>query len=77
MQNIHNSNFKIGILGGGQLGRMTLQEAYNLNLHIAVLDPSAEAPCKDLAHEFVQGDFKDFDAVYDFWKRQRHNYNRV
>jgi 5-(carboxyamino)imidazole ribonucleotide synthase len=68
MQNIHNSNFKIGLLGGGQLGRMTLQEAYNLNLHIAVLDPSAEAPCKDLAHEFVQGDFKDFDTVYAFGK---------
>lgn len=68
MQNIHNSNFKIGLLGGGQLGRMTLQEAYNLNLHIAVLDPSAEAPCKDLAHEFVQGDFKDYDTVYAFGK---------
>jgi len=68
MKNIHNSSFKIGLLGGGQLGRMTLQEAYNLNLHICVLDPSAEAPCKDLAHEFVQGDFKDFDTVYTFGK---------
>lgn len=68
MKNIHNSSFKIGLLGGGQLGRMTLQEAYNLNLHICVLDPSAEAPCKDLAHEFVQGDFKDFDTVYEFGK---------
>ncbi len=68
MKNIHNSSFKIGLLGGGQLGRMTLQEAYNLNLHICVLDPSAEAPCKDLAHEFVQGDFKDFDTVYAFGK---------
>ena len=68
MKNIHNNSFKIGLLGGGQLGRMTLQEAYNLNLHICVLDPSAEAPCKDLAHEFVQGDFKDFDTVYEFGK---------
>lgn len=68
MKNIHNSSFKIGLLGGGQLGRMTLQEAYNLNLHICVLDPSADAPCKDLAHEFVQGDFKDFDTVYNFGK---------
>lgn len=68
MKNIHNNSFKIGLLGGGQLGRMILQEAYNLNLHICVLDPSAEAPCKDLAHEFVQGDFKDFDTVYAFGK---------
>jgi len=68
MKNIHHPNFKIGILGGGQLGRMTLQEAYNLNLHISVLDPSAEAPCKSLATEFVQGDFKDFDSVYNFGK---------
>ena len=40
MKNIHSQNFKIGILGGGQLGRMTLQEGYNLNLHIDILDPS-------------------------------------
>ena len=68
MENIHSKNFKIGILGGGQLGRMTLQEAYNLNLHVAILDPSENAPCKDLAHEFVKGDFKDFDTVYSFGK---------
>lgn len=68
MKNIHHPNFKIGILGGGQLGRMTLQEAYNLNLHISILDPSADAPCRSLASEFVQGDFKDFDTVYEFGK---------
>lgn len=68
MKNIHSENFKIGILGGGQLGRMTLQEAYNLNVHIDVLDPSPIAPCKNLANEFVIGDFKDFDTVYQFGK---------
>lgn len=68
MANIHSANFKIGILGGGQLGRMTLQEAYNLNLHISILDPSPIAPCKDIATEFIQGDFKDFDTVYNFGK---------
>ena len=67
-QNIHSENFKIGMLGGGQLGRMTLQEAYNLNLHIDILDPSANAPCKTLANEFVCGDFKDFETVYNFGK---------
>ncbi len=70
MQNIHSKQYKIGILGGGQLGRMTLQEAYNLNLHISILDPSKEAPSKSLAHEFVLGDFKDFDTVYAFGKNK-------
>ena len=68
MKNIHSQNFKIGILGGGQLGRMTLQEAYNLNLHIDILDPSSNAPCKNLANEFVVGDFKNYDDVYAFGK---------
>ncbi len=68
MGNIHSKNFKIGILGGGQLGRMSLQEAYNLNLHIDILDPSENAPCRSLANNFVVGDFKDFDTVYKFGK---------
>jgi 5-(carboxyamino)imidazole ribonucleotide synthase len=68
MRNIHSENFKIGILGGGQLGRMALQEAYNLNLHIDILDPSANAPCKTLANRFVVGDFKDYQTVVDFGK---------
>jgi len=66
MRNIHHESFKIGMLGGGQLGRMSLQEAYNLNLHISILDPSSDAPCKALTDDFVQGDFKDFDTVYQF-----------
>jgi 5-(carboxyamino)imidazole ribonucleotide synthase len=58
----------IGILGGGQLGRMLLQEATNWDLKIAVLDPAKDAPCANMTHEFVQGDFKDFDTVYQFGK---------
>lgn len=68
MKNIHSQNFKIGILGGGQLGRMTLQEGYNLNLHIDILDHSPNAPCKNLANNFVVGDFKNYDDVYAFGK---------
>lgn len=56
----------IGILGGGQLGRMLLQEATNWDLKIAVLDPSHDAPCANLTHEFIQGDFRDYDTVYEF-----------
>ena len=46
---------KLGILGGGQLGRMLIQEAVNFNIHISVLDPAVNAPCADLANNFVVG----------------------
>ncbi|MBW7936479.1 MAG: ATP-grasp domain-containing protein, partial [Flavobacteriales bacterium] len=60
----------IGLLGGGQLGRMLLQEAANWDLRIAVLDPSADAPCANLTYEFVHGDFRDYDTVYSFGKNR-------
>lgn len=68
MKSIHSSDFKIALLGGGQLGRMILQKAYDYNVHISVLDPNPLAPCHQIAHEFVVGDFKDFDTVYNFGK---------
>lgn len=68
MKNIHSKQFKIGMLGGGQLGRMALQEAYNLNLNISILDPSENAPSKNLTGDFVKGNFKDYDTVYQFGK---------
>lgn len=68
MKSIHSSDFKIGLLGGGQLGRMMLQKAYDYNLHIAVLDPNPKAPCYQIANEFVVGNFKDYDTVLEFGK---------
>lgn len=59
---------KLGILGGGQLGRMLIQEAVNLNIHISVLDPSVNAPCADLANNFVVGNFNDYQTVLNFGK---------
>lgn len=61
-------NLKIGILGGGQLGRMLIQSAVNFNLDVAILDPDVEAPCRDLCARFVVGSFQDFQTVYDFGK---------
>lgn len=58
----------IGILGGGQLGRMLLQNAINLNLQISVLDPDKNAPCKHLVKKFTQGSLTDYETVYDFGK---------
>jgi 5-(carboxyamino)imidazole ribonucleotide synthase len=60
------SNLRVGILGGGQLGRMLLQSGIDLNLQFHVLDPDPQAPCAPLAHRFEQGDLQDFDAVMAF-----------
>ena len=59
----------IGILGGGQLGRMLIQSAIDFNLEISVLDPTATAPCSSIAHKFVQGDFTDYQTVLDFGRQ--------
>ncbi|AEL25524.1 5-(carboxyamino)imidazole ribonucleotide synthase [Cyclobacterium marinum] len=58
----------LGILGGGQLGRMLIQSAINYNLEVHILDPDPNAPCKFLSNKFVNGDLKDYDAVYSFGK---------
>lgn len=58
----------IGILGGGQLGRMMIQSAINLNLQISVLDPDKNAPCKHLVKKFTHGSLTDYDTVYAFGK---------
>jgi 5-(carboxyamino)imidazole ribonucleotide synthase len=62
-------DFKLGILGGGQLGRMLIQACPNLDVDTCVLDPSPVAPCRGLANEFVQGELTDFDTVYAFGKQ--------
>jgi 5-(carboxyamino)imidazole ribonucleotide synthase len=59
---------KIGVLGGGQLGRMMIQSAINYNLYICCLDPDANAPCKTFANEFTKGSLTDYDTVYKFGK---------
>ncbi len=59
---------KAGILGGGQLGRMLIQAGIDLNIHMSVLDPDANAPSKPFCNHFVNGSFKDHDTVMDFGK---------
>ncbi len=63
------STTHIGILGGGQLGRMLIQAGMNFNLRISVLDPDKNAPCKSIADEFKVGSLTDFKTVYDFGKK--------
>ncbi|RZM17926.1 MAG: 5-(carboxyamino)imidazole ribonucleotide synthase, partial [Pedobacter sp.] len=63
------SDLKLGVLGGGQLGRMLIQEAINYNLTTLILDPDTNAPCKHIANYFECGSITDFDTVYNFGKK--------
>jgi 5-(carboxyamino)imidazole ribonucleotide synthase len=65
-------DLRLSILGGGQLGRMLIQEAINFNISCRVLDPDADAPCKHLCSEFIQGSLADFETVYQFGKNASH-----
>ncbi len=60
------SHPKLGILGGGQLGRMMLPYANHFHVEVSVLDPNPKASCAGLVPKFVVGDFMDYDAVYQF-----------
>jgi 5-(carboxyamino)imidazole ribonucleotide synthase len=60
---------RIGILGGGQLGRMLLQAAANYPVETFVLENDDECPAAHLCQHFIKGDIKDFDSVYQFGKR--------
>lgn len=65
--NSFDPQHKIGVLGGGQLGRMLIQNAINYNLNISVLDPDGNAPCKGISN-FTKGSITDFETVYKFGK---------
>jgi 5-(carboxyamino)imidazole ribonucleotide synthase len=67
--NYFSSDFKLGILGGGQLGKMLLFDTRKFDIQTYVLDPSDEAPCKIACNQFFQGDLMDFDTVYNFGKK--------
>ena len=56
----------LGVLGGGQLGRMLIQSAIDFNLSVHVLDPNPQAPCHAIATRFTVGSLTDFDTVYAF-----------
>lgn len=60
------TNTILGILGGGQLGKMLLQKAADFNMNTHVLDPDENAPCRHLCKVFNHGDFRDYDAVMAF-----------
>lgn len=69
MTNYFSSDFTLGILGGGQLGKMLLYETRKFDIRTLVLDPSAAAPSRISCDEFTQGDLLDFDTVVNFGRK--------
>lgn len=68
MPHYFSSDFTLGILGGGQLGKMLLTETRKFDITTKVLDPSPDAPCRIACNTFVQGNLTDFNTVYNFGK---------
>ena len=66
--NYFSSDFKLGILGGGQLGKMLLFDTRKFDIQTYVLDPNDEAPCKIACNHFYKGDLMDYNTVYQFGK---------
>ncbi|NJX17291.1 5-(carboxyamino)imidazole ribonucleotide synthase, partial [Tamlana crocina] len=69
MTNFFSSDFTLGILGGGQLGKMLLYETRKFDIRTLVLDPSAEAPCRIACNEFNRGDLMDYETVLNFGRK--------
>jgi 5-(carboxyamino)imidazole ribonucleotide synthase len=64
----HSTPTRVGILGGGQLGRMLLQAAANYDVETYILENDDESPAAHLCHYFTKGDIRDFETVYQFGK---------
>lgn len=69
MANYFSSEFTLGILGGGQLGKMMLYETRKYDIRTHVLDPSPDAPCRIACDYFEVGQLMDYDTVYNFGKK--------
>ena len=66
--NFYTTHNRLGILGGGQLGKMLINEANKLNIGCKVMDSNSDAPCSKLVEVFVIGDLLSYDDVYNFGK---------
>jgi len=62
----YGKQLQIGVLGGGQLGRMLIQAANSLDIQLHVLDPDPDAPCAQIAYSFQVGSLTDYHTVLAF-----------
>lgn len=67
-KNLIGSEYRLGILGGGQLGRMFIQEAINYNIHVHIMENDEKAPSAAYANTFTKGDINSYDDVIAFGK---------
>ena len=68
MTKVTGDTFRLGILGGGQLGRMFIQEAANFDVQVHILDESSNGPAGQLATSFTKGDITNYEDVFNFGK---------
>jgi len=68
IEKLVTSNLKLGVIAGGQLGKMLIQEASRWDISSYVLDPDEGCSARNVATQYIQGDFRDFDDVYTFGK---------
>ena len=66
MAEFYSDSFKLGILGGGQLGRMFIQEATNFDVNVYILDKGSQSPASSLSYHFTDGDITNYEDVYAF-----------
>lgn len=64
-----SSNFKLGIMSGGQLGKMLTQVASVFDIQVSIMDKSPQAPAAQICHQFFKGDQTKYEDVYEFGKR--------
>ena len=69
MKNYFSSDFRLGVLGGGQLGRMLLTETQKYDIFTVILDGDQHAPCSEICNEFHHGSLMDYETVYNFGKQ--------
>ena len=69
MERLVTSNLRLGIISGGQLGKMLIQEASKWDITTFVLDPESNCPASSIASVYVKGNHLDFDSVYQFGKK--------
>lgn len=69
LMNYFSSQFKLGILGGGQLGKMMLNVTRKFDITTHVLGVNDDAPCRIACNQFTTGDLMDFETVYNFGKQ--------
>lgn len=68
MERLVTSNLKLGIIAGGQLGKMLIQEASKWDIITYVLDNDENCPARSIASHYIKGNNEDFNSVYQFGK---------